>query len=498
LGNQPRDPNAFNSLNNAVRQHLPLKVDQPIAGIQKHTVPLHVPKNGNPVQANPGNSNPAGNPNQLNSLLQSRDHRELQRNIEQFKHSPNQGRSPQLAHLNLDKISGLHQDRLQNANSFQNWKQTTVGQHLNLDRQFQLQRQGDLTRQMNFSANVINSGGWQHRHYGAVSPNFTSGSFSVWYAGGGCYPSHCWYPRWSPWVNWCWWNTCVPFYDPRPYYCRPAVYQPSQPWVYYQYPAWQPLPAVASGTWVDVQPVVVPAGLDLQLLAVRFVDNGHSEQNLGPRYRVWVRNNSSVQITAPFSVLALASLDPTPSADLPQAGVVIPSMDIGEIKPVDLRLPLLANRLGTTPEGHRVPFNYLHVLVDSHQQITETDETNNGTIVSRTDILPVDPAAFSTDLTAASPGTTLTVAGEGFGPEPGRVLVSVNGQQTEAVIQGWYDLGVRFTVPNYTLTGTVDADILIVRGDGAVSNPLDIDLAPQSMLGDPMEIPAAPVPDPPQ
>ncbi|MBS0207030.1 MAG: hypothetical protein JSS49_29490 [Planctomycetes bacterium] len=514
LGNQVGAANGLGNLPGSTtgnhgqirHEHLPMKVDTPIAGVQKHTIPLNIPKNGhatplntgNPAGANLKGSGIARNQDQLQFLLHSRDHQELRHNLEHLKQSPEFHKNPQLAHLNIDKISGLHQERLQHNQVFEHWRHTNVGQQLNLDRQFQLQRHGDLTRQMNFTTNIINSGGWQHRQHGAVAASFTSSSFSVWYAGGGCYPRHCWYPRWSPWVSWCWWDTCVPFYDPRPIYCRPIVYQPCQPWVYYNYPVWQPLPVVACGTWVDVTPVVVPAGLDLQLLAVRFVDNGHPEQNLGPRYRAWIRNNSQVQITAPFSVLALASNDPTPSADLPQAGVVIPTMDIGEIKPVDIRLPLAANRLGVTPEGHRVPFNYLHVLVDSHQQIAEFDETNNGSVVSRTDILPVDPAAFSTDQTASSPGATLTIAGEGFGPEPGRVLVSVGGQQTEALIQGWYDLGIRFTVPNYNLTGAVDADILVVRGDGAVSNPLDLELAPQGLIGPPEEFPGAPIPDAPQ
>jgi hypothetical protein len=346
---------------------------------------------------------------------------------------------------------------------------------------------------MNFSANVIRAGGWQNRHHGAVAASFTAGSFSVWYAGGGCFPRHCWYPRWSPWVNWCWWDTCVPFYDPRPIYCRPVIYDPCLPWVYYDYPVWQPLPIVTCGTWVDVEPIVVPVGLDLQMLAVRFVDNGHPEQNLGPRYRVWIRNNSPIQITSPFSTLVLAGNDPVPTADLPQAGVVIPTMDIGEVKPVDIRLPLQANRIGITPEGHRVPFNYLHILVDSHQQIAEISEANNGSVVARTDILPVDPAAFSTDLTAASPGTALTIAGEGFGPEPGRVLVSVGEYQTEAMIEGWYDLGIRFIVPDYMLTGMVDAEILVVRGDGAIANPLDVDLGPQNLIGQVQDIPAIPI-----
>jgi hypothetical protein len=485
------------------RNNLPLKIDQPIVGVQKQAVPLHVPKIDNERFKGNGNGNgkpgePGKNSDQFQALLHSRDHRDLQMNLDRVKQSPDFGKNPQLAHLKLDKISGLHQDRLEHGDAFQNWRQTNVGHQLNLDRQFQLQRHGDLTRQMNFTNVVINNGGWQHRQHGAVAAAFTTGSFSVWYAGGGCYPRHCWYPRWSPWVSWTWWDTCVPFYDPRPIYCRPIVYQPCQPWVYYQYPVWQPLPVVTCGTWVDVEPVVVQSGMDLQLLAVRFVDNGHAEQNLGPRYRVWIRNNSPVQITTPFSVLALSSNDLTPSADLPQAGAVIPTMDIGEVKPIDIRLPITANRMGQSPEGHRVPFNYLHVLVDSHQQINESNEANNGSVVARTDVLPVDPAAFSTDLTAAAPGSTLTIAGEGFGPEPGRILVSVNGQQTEAVIQGWYDLGVRFTVPSYNLTGTVDADILVVRGDGAVSNPVDIDLAPTNLIGEAIDIPPAPTPDAPQ
>ena len=498
LGNQKRDFRTDDAGRHFGRDHLPMRNDNPIAGAQKQAVPLHVPKNGSTIQLNHKNSIPVKNPDQLQSLLQARDHHDLQNKLEHFRHSPDAARNPQLAHMKLDKISGVYQDRLRHDDSFQHWRHTSVGQQLNMDRQFQLQRHGDITRQMNFSANVINAGGWQHRHHGAVAATFTAGSFSVWYAGGGCYPTHCWYPKWSPWVSWCWWDNCLPFYDPRPIYCRPIVYQPCQPWVYYQYPSWQPLPVVACGTWVDVQPVTITTGQDLQMLAVRFVDNGHPEQNLGPRYRVWIRNNSPIQVATPFSVLALASNDPTPTAELPQAGVVIPTMDIGEVKPVDIRLPLQANRLGQTPEGHRVPFNYLHVLIDSHQQIGETDESNNGSVVARTDILPVDPAAFSTDLTAAAPGATLTIAGEGFGPEPGRVLVSVNGQQTEALIQGWYDLGIRFTVPNYTLTGTVDADILVVRGDGAISNPLDVDLAPESMLGQALDFPDAPVPDVPQ
>ncbi len=435
----------------------------------------------------------------LHTLLQAKKRDDLTRELKQLHDPSNLQAHPELKHLNLDKVSGVHQERLAKLDNFQNWQQSKAGQTLGLKQQFALQNQGDITRRMNLSNNLLNAGGWsQHRQHGVIAAGFTAGAFSMWYAGGGCYPSHCWCPTWSPWVNWSYWGTCPILYDPRPYFCIPIVYDPCVPWVYYDYPVWNPLPIVACGTWIDVSPVIVTAGLDLQLLAVRFVDNGHPTQNLGPRYRVWVRNNSPVQIVAPFSVLLLASNEQTPTVELPQTGVVVPSMDIGETIALDIRLPLAANRLGVTPEGYRVPFTYLHALVDSHQQIPETFEDNNGAVLLRKDILPVDPAAFSTDLTAASPESLLTIAGEGFGPEPGQVIVSVYGQQVQAEIQGWYDLGIRFAVPNFELTQPVDAEVLVVRGDKAVSNPLTVRLAPKALLEEAVAFPESPIPDPPQ
>ena len=456
------------------------------------------------VRVAPGDFDGDGRPDEkFHSLLQAKNRDDLSRDLKKFKLAENESPRPQdrlaLKHLNLDTISGVHQERLANPANFQDWQQSKIGQKLGLQQQFALQSQGDLSRRLNLNSNLINAGGWaQHRQHGMIAAGFTSAAFSGWYAGGGCYPAHCWCPTWSPWVDWSYWGTCPVFYDPRPYLCIPVVYGPCVPWVYYDYPVWNPLPVVACGTWIDVSPVVVTTGLDLQLLAVRFVDNGHPTQNLGPRYRVWVRNNSPVQIVTPFSVLMLASNEQTPTVELPQMGVVVPSMDIGETQALDIRLPLAANRLGITPEGYRVPFTYLHVLVDSHQQIPETFEDNNGAVLLRTDILPVDPAAFSTDLTAAAPESLLTIAGEGFGPEPGQVIVSVYGQQVQAEIHGWYDLGIQFAVPNFALTQPIDAEVLVVRGDSAVSNPLTVRLAPKALLEEAAVLPGSPIPDPPQ
>lgn len=518
-GNLPSDPKGTVKLNpqpeppGSARSGLPGNLK---SGGHEKVKSLAVSKNGLPTpgpskgrDSKPGDKpgvavnadKPKGAPqdDKLQSLLQAKKRDDLTRELKQLHDPAHQQAHPELKHLNLDKVSGVHQERLAKPENFQHWQQSNVGQKLNLKQQFELQRQGDLSRRMNLSNNLINAGGWnQHRQHGVIATGFTAGAFSMWYAGGGCYPSHAWCPTWSPWVNWSYWGTCPILYDPRPFYCIPVVYDPCLPWVYYDYPVWNPLPVVACGTWIDVSPVVVTTGQDLQLLAVRFVDNGHPEQNQGPRYRVWARNNSPTQIVTPFSVQLLASNDQVPRAELPQSGVVIPSMDIGETQVLDIRLPLSANRLGTTPEGHRVPFAYLHVLIDSHQQIPETFEDNNGAVVLRKDVLPVDPVAFSTDLTASAPEGLLTLAGEGLGPEPGQVFVSVYGQQVQAEIQGWYDLGIRFEVPNFELSQPVDAEVLVVRGDGAVSNPLTVRLAPKDLIEEAPAFPDSPIPDPPQ
>lgn len=430
------------------------------------------------------------------TLMQFQERDNMTRALHRLKASPDLRVELGLQHVNLDKISGVHQERLAKLDNFEHWYRSSTGQKLGLKRQFEFQAEGDLSRRLDLGQKLLKAGGWtKHRRHGAIASTFTASAFGAWYAGGGCYPAHSWCPVWSPWVEWCWWDTCPVFHDPRPFGCIPTVYDPCPPWVYYDYPV-HSLPVVSCGTWIDVAPIVATAGQDVQLLAVRFVDNGHPNQDLGPRYRVWMRNNGPHPIATPFSVLLLASNEEEPSADVPHAGVTVPSMDIGETQACDIRLPLAANRLGTTPQGHRVPFEYLHVLVDGHQQLPETSEDNNGTLLLRTDILPVDPAAFSTDRTAAAPDSLLTIAGEGFGPEPGQVVVSIHGQQFQAEIHGWYDLGIRFAVPNFQLTQPVEAEVLVVRGDGAVANPLTVQVAPHSLFEEAVDMPESPIPAP--
>lgn len=469
----------------------------PKVDLQKGAVPIKIDRDKLLESIKKHQDQPDGPkiPIDLSKHKGPRNEQELQSMFLKLKDDPQFKRSDKFAGVDLDRVSGQFQHRLGRGDiDFNRFVDHRVQKNLLIDTQFALYRKGDVARQLNLNINLINAGGWRARPVGPVFNRYTNFAYSAWYPGPAWCPHYCWTPHWSPWVSWSFWNWCVPVYDPRPFICRPIIYDPCPPVVVYEYPVWQPLQVVTCGTWIDVPPVVIDTGFDLELLAVRFVDPGHQEQNLGPRYRVWVRNNSPAAIGAPFNVTLVAANGPQLLGELPQAGATIPNLDPNSVMPIDIRLPLVANRLGRQADGTIVPFSHLHVMVDSHRDLAENNEANNGTIIDRTAIYPVDPAGFSTDVTAAAAGAMVSLAGEGFGPEPGQLLVTVNGQTQQAEIHGWYDLGINFKMPDFNLSQAADAQLIVVRGDSAVSNPVELDVAPQGWLQE-AQLPPAPMPD---
>ena len=176
------------------------------------------------------------------------------------------------------------------------------------------------------------------------------------------------------------------------------IYEPYIVWNWWAPPVWQPLPEAACGTWVDVKPIVVePEQYDLQLLAVRMVDPGHPEEKLGPRYRVWFRNNSNKPITQPFSVMLFAGNDKRFGQDLPRGGVRVTSIEAGDTQSVDIRLPIEVYTMNRDAAGQPAPFEFLHFFVDANREINDVSLANNGAVVPREEMLPVDPAAFEID-----------------------------------------------------------------------------------------------------
>lgn len=390
------------------------------------------------------------------------------------------------ADLKLAKSNPKHSDAkqagnfldLHKAGKFDGVVKGSVAKKIDLGKQFELKHKGDLALKMNLAHKVKSHGGWGKAHWaGLIGPGFGIGYSPFVYCGPGYFPSHCLYPSWSPWVEFCWGYGFDPICDPRPWFCRPWWYDPCPTWTYWSYPVWYELPVAVCGTWVDVEPIVIADdGLDLQLLATRFVDPGHPERREGPRFRVWARNNSSRTIIKDFNILLMASNTREAAAELPQSGVRVDSIEPGEIKAFDIRLPFEASTMGRDADGTIIPFSQLHILVDSHREIPEAFEENNGAVIARVDILPVDPTIFGADTRTPLPDTELNIAGEGFGPGPGQVLVHVGGIELQAEIEGWYDLGVRAKLPALALASPTEAQVIIVRGDTAASNPLTVEL----------------------
>ena len=350
-----------------------------------------------------------------------------------------------------------------------------------LRQQWVLHDKGDVARRMNLSRNLHLAGGWRHRKMGHVSPMYTRHCLTSWYTGPSFCPTYCWYPVWSPWVDWCSWDYVADWCDPRPIYCRPVVWNPCPTWTWWACPTWQPLPIVTCGTWIDVPPVVVN-DVDLQLLAVRFVDPGHIQQERGPRYRAWVRNNTPRTITQPFNVMLFASDDSQLLVNRSEAGVRVDRIEAGQTMSFDIRLPEGVNNSSLDEQGNPVPFRYLTAQIDSHRELADVDPLNNGSTMERGAILPVDPASFAADPLGTSVGSIVNIAGEGFGPEPGQVLVQIGELELQGEIEGWYDLGVRVRLPSLPLASSTTAQVVVVRGDGAAANPLALEVAPVDSL----------------
>lgn len=405
-----------------------------------------------------------------------------------------------------DMIKARFPDRLKSG-ELEKVTKGDIAQKVKLNEQFNLMKQGDVARRMDLYKHPIYTGGVNKNihidnikqinnitvlntvndyyafhpqyHHGPVHSHYVNNCFKFVYFGPSFFAGACWYPHWNPWVSWSWHYHSHPIWDPRPIWCRPIIYDPYYDWVYWQPPVWITLPVVQSGTWVEVQrPIIPEAQYDLQLLAVRFVDPGHPDEKLGPRYRVWFRNNSNQAIDRPFNVMLFGGNDDKLTADLPRSGVRVKAIEAGDTQSVDIRLPMEVAAMWRDADGKPAPFQVLHAMIDANREIKDITPANNGAIINRDEILSVDPVAFEVDPANVGVGSELVLAGEGLGPQPGQVVVNIAGKELQAEVLGWYDLGVRVNMPSIELNGPTPAEVLVVRGDGAATNPIKVTLMP--------------------
>ncbi len=143
---------------------------------------------------------------------------------------------------------------------------------------------------------------------------------------------------------------------------------------------------VVTKTVVVGKPVGVARAIDLELVGLQLVDNGNVEEQIGPRYRTWVRNNGSTAIHTEFKIAILAADGEQPKPESPNVTGRMSSIEAGQTIAIDLRLPLAALVMGRDAQGNPAPFSKLFVWIDSAQEILESSETNNATMMARGEI----------------------------------------------------------------------------------------------------------------
>ena len=169
--------------------------------------------------------------------------------------------------------------------------------------QFKMMDRGDIARRMKLSDKLEKNGGWQKRMCGPMDSHYCDHCKGQFYCGPKWCSHRCWCPRWCGWVEWCFDGPM--WFDPRPSFCEPVECEDCD--------VDETVVVNREGTpdsWVDDEPPqpsedAAAVDVDLELVAIRFVDNGNAEKNIGPRYRVLVRNNGKQAVDHPFNVAAV-------------------------------------------------------------------------------------------------------------------------------------------------------------------------------------------------
>jgi hypothetical protein len=129
--------------------------------------------------------------------------------------------------------------------------------------------------------------------------------------------------------------------------------------------------------------------LDLELTDVRLVDAGSLERNVGPRFRLYYRNAGTIEAPR-FHVGVAVDLGDKVTEKAELVTVEAVGVKPGKSQSVDVRLPVEVLKMAIDYEGRPTAFNAFVALIDSDNDLAESNETNNLLVVSRAKILPVE------------------------------------------------------------------------------------------------------------
>ena len=131
--------------------------------------------------------------------------------------------------------------------------------------------------------------------------------------------------------------------------------------------------------------------LDIELTDVRLVDAGSLERNVGPRYRLFYRNNGNVEAPKFHASVAVDVGEKlTETAEIVTVEAV--GLKPGRSQTVDVRLPVEVLKMAIDYQGRPAPFNALLALIDSDDDLKENNKENNILVFARDEIKSIQKA----------------------------------------------------------------------------------------------------------
>src|SRR5262249_5582766 len=137
----------------------------------------------------------------------------------------------------------------------------------------------------------------------------------------------------------------------------------------------------------EVKNAAAPS-IDLELLDIRLVDAGSLTSGVGPRFRLFCRNNGTLEAPK-FHVSVMADLGSVLSEKAHLVTVESVGIKPGKTQTVDVQMPLEVLKMTGANDRWARPFDLLGAMLDSDESLTETNEKNNTLVLTRDSIKPL-------------------------------------------------------------------------------------------------------------
>lgn len=211
---------------------------------------------------------------------------------------------------------------------------------------------------------------------------------------------------------------------------------------------------------------------DLQFVELRLVDAGDALLELGPTFRLVVKNAGSADIAAPFQVTLTVADQDARSADAARATEEVSALAAGEAQTVSVSLPYTS---AFAADNGRV-----RVQIDSQRDVSEMDEENNVANVDPRHVERLGPQLSTALPSAPHAGEELVLEGESLGETAGRVFVTLGGIKLEADVIDWLPSRVTVKLPQAVLEKPSASQIVVHRADGAKAAAINLDIHPSA------------------